>query len=82
MDRWLKLGTTTTKESNTYSSNQLTGNNEIKDESTSILKEPVKKEAKSYHFITWPILVTSARSNHNATTSQHINLHSSLLKER
>lgn len=46
MDSWLKSGTTTPKESNDYSSNQQTGNNEINDESTSILKEPVKKKAR------------------------------------
>lgn len=46
MDSWLKSGTTTPNESNDYSSNQQTGNNEINDESTSILKEPVKKKAR------------------------------------
>ena len=46
MDRWLKSGTTTPKESNDYSINQRTGNNEINDESTSILKEHVKKKAR------------------------------------
>lgn len=46
MDSWLKSGTTTPKESNDYSSNQRTGKYEINNESTSILKEPVKKKAR------------------------------------
>ncbi|GFS91705.1 hypothetical protein NPIL_498581 [Nephila pilipes] len=46
MDRWLKSGTTTPKESKDYNISQLTGNNEINDESTSILKEPVKKKVR------------------------------------
>ncbi|GFT46127.1 hypothetical protein NPIL_673951, partial [Nephila pilipes] len=46
MDRWLKSGSTTPNENNDYSSIQLTGNNEINDELTSILKEPVKRKSK------------------------------------
>ncbi|GFT42478.1 hypothetical protein NPIL_183721 [Nephila pilipes] len=45
MDCWLKSGTTP-KESNDYSSTQLTGNNDIKDESISILKRTVKKKIR------------------------------------
>ncbi|GFS75468.1 hypothetical protein NPIL_433941 [Nephila pilipes] len=49
MDRWLKSGTTKPKESNDYSSNQLTGNNEIDYGSVSILKEHVKKKVRKTH---------------------------------
>lgn len=42
----LKSGTTSPKESNDYSSNQGTENNEVNVESNSILKEPVKKKRK------------------------------------
>ncbi|GFT41469.1 hypothetical protein TNCV_3942321 [Trichonephila clavipes] len=50
MNRSLEFGTTTPKESNDYSSSQLAESNEINDEFTSILKEPVSKKSRTCKF--------------------------------
>ena len=45
MDCWLKSGTSNSKESNEYSSNQRTENNEINEgEPYKILKEPIRQK--------------------------------------